>query len=307
MLVQPVPLVLQREPEHPRLQQYIVDNPEVVVVGLDWVTEFQKEGERSFYHCSLQPCKNEQGNSRQMMQHLHRLHHVAGWLQEHGHVDLPPQQSLQKVEQLRKSKKDVQGKVRVIADADRWSQAKKARLRLSKAMVDSLFSEVDQSEPSGTRSTSVQESHPVDKDLEKGSKQMEEVKVEPLKKEEGPKDLLRAPQEENVLIETQVAANPEYRFRANVARKVKNVLLNFYAVNPDDTVDKHGNPKEIKIKTSEEFTMHARNLSKQFEAEIAESYIAFHGSREGIEKEKIDTYFDHAHMDNEVRKYFSRL
>ena len=53
------------------------------------------------------------------MQHLHRLHHVAGWLQEQGHVDFPPQQSLQKVEQLRKSKKDVQGKVRIISDADR--------------------------------------------------------------------------------------------------------------------------------------------------------------------------------------------
>lgn len=77
MLVQPVPLVIQRDPEHLRLEQYIVDNPEVkpscpfckhemqvVVVGLDWVTEFQKEGERSFYHCSLVPCKNEQGNSR---------------------------------------------------------------------------------------------------------------------------------------------------------------------------------------------------------------------------------------------------
>jgi len=306
MLVQPVPLMLQREPEHSRLQQYIVDNPEVVVVGLDWVTEFQKEGERSFYHCSLEPCKNEQGNSRQMMQHLHRLHHVEGWLQEQGHVDLPRQQLLQKVEQLRKSKKDVQGKVRVIPDDARWStwwsQAKKARLRLSKALVDSLFSEVEQG---GTKSACVDPT--LDKDLEKCSKQTEDVKVEPLKKEEGPKDLLRAPQEENIQIEAQVAANPEYRFRANVAKKVKNVLLNFYAINPDDTMDKHGNPKEIKIKTSEEFTMHARNLSKQFEAEIAESYIAFHGSREGIEKEKIDTYFDHAHMDNEVRKYFSRL
>jgi len=300
MLVQPVPLVLQREPELSRLQQYIVANPEVVVVGLDWVTEFQKEGERSFYHCSLQPCKNEQGNSRQMMQHLHRLHHVEGWLHEQGHVDLPRQQLLQKVEQLRQSKKDVQGKVRVIADVARWSQAKKARLRLSKAMVDSLFSEVG-----GTKSTCVDPT--LEKDLEKCSKEMEDVKVEPLKKEEGPKDLLRAPQEENIQIEAQVAANPEYRFRANVAKRVKNVLLNFYAISPDDTLDKHGNPKEIKIKTSDEFTMHARNLSKQFEAEIAESYIAFHGSREGIEKEKIDTYFDHAHMDNEVRKYFSKI
>lgn len=56
---------------------------------------------------------------RQMMQHLHRLHHVAGWLDEQGHADLPPQQLLQKVEQLRKSKKDVQGNVRVLADPDR--------------------------------------------------------------------------------------------------------------------------------------------------------------------------------------------
>ena len=53
------------------------------------------------------------------MQHLHRLHHVAGWLDEQGHADLPPQQLLQKVEQLRKSKKDVQGNVRVLADPDR--------------------------------------------------------------------------------------------------------------------------------------------------------------------------------------------
>ena len=40
MLVQEVPLVLSK-PEHPRLEQYVVDNPGVVVVGLDWVTEFQ--------------------------------------------------------------------------------------------------------------------------------------------------------------------------------------------------------------------------------------------------------------------------
>ena len=175
-------------------------------------------------------------------------------------------------------------------------------LHLFFTQVDALFSEVEQG---GAKSTCVDPT--MEKDLEKCSKEMEDVKVEPLKKEEGPKDLLRAPQEENIQIEAQVAANPEYRFRANVAKKVKNVLLNFYAINPDDTMDKHGNPKEIKIKTSDEFTMHARNLSKQFEAEIAESYIAFHGSREGIEKEKIDTYFDHAHMDNEVRKYFSKI
>ena len=29
MLVQPVPLIIQQDPEHLRLEQYIVDNPEV--------------------------------------------------------------------------------------------------------------------------------------------------------------------------------------------------------------------------------------------------------------------------------------
>ena len=171
--------------------------------------------------------------------------------------------------------------------------------------------EVEQSERCDTINTCQQVSTHVDpildQDLEKCSKQLEDVKVEALKKEDGPKDLLRAPQEENVQTETQVTHTPDYIFKANVARKVMNVLHNYYAMTPDRTLDKHGNPKEIKIKTSEEFSVHARNLSKQFEAEIAESYMAFHGSKEGIEKEKIDSYLDHAHMDNEVQKYFSNL
>ena len=83
--------------------------------------------------------------------------------------------------------------------------------------MDSLFSEVEQSEQSGPKGTREQVSNHVDaaldKDLEKCSKQMEDVKVEPLKKEEGPKDLLRAPQEENIQIEAQVVATPEFIFR----------------------------------------------------------------------------------------------
>ena len=183
------------------------------------------------------------------------------------------------------------------------------------SQVDLLFSEVKGSERCGNSSVSVQESNVDivgDKDLEKCSNKLEDVKVEELKREEGPKDLLRPPQEEDVQIETQIAPNPriqdpEYKFREKVVTTVKKALLNFYAKNPDDTVDEHGNPKEIKIKTSEEFVLHARKLSKKFEAEITESYVSFHGSKEGIEKEKIDSYFDRASIDNQVRKYFSSL
>ena len=54
------------------------------------------------------------------MQHLHRLHHIAGWLEEQGQAGVPNQQLLQRVEMLRKTQnQDVQGKVRVLADADR--------------------------------------------------------------------------------------------------------------------------------------------------------------------------------------------
>ena len=55
-----------------------------------------------------------------MMQHLHRLHHVAGWLEEQGQAGVPHQQLLQRVGMLRRTQnQDVQGKVRILADADR--------------------------------------------------------------------------------------------------------------------------------------------------------------------------------------------
>ena len=63
---------IRRSPEHPLLLQYLRDNYGEMLVGLEMVTEFRTEeaGERPFYHCCLPDCFNEQGNSRQMMEHL---------------------------------------------------------------------------------------------------------------------------------------------------------------------------------------------------------------------------------------------
>ena len=212
------------------------------------------------------------------------------------------------------------------AELSRWSQAKKARLRLSRKLVgvfsvnfmyitsfvkvDDLFADLeivkekdvekvhnDQNRGSNVITT-------VEKRLEERTKEIDVVKAEVLKKEDGPTDLLRTAQQEvDIQVENQVAANPEYKFRERVVRKVKNVLHDFYARNPEDKVDKQGNPKEIKIKTAEEFTLHARNFSKRFEEEISESYISFHGNKEGLEKENIDQY----NIAHEIRKYFSSL
>ena len=212
------------------------------------------------------------------------------------------------------------------AELSRWSQAKKARLRLSRKLVgvlsvnfmyitsfvkvDDLFADLEIVKEKDVEKVHNDQNRgsnfipTVEKRLEERTKEIDVVKAEVLKKEDGPTDLLRTAQQEvDIQVENQVAANPEYKFRERVVRKVKNVLHDFYARNPEDKVDKQGNPKEIKIKTAEEFTLHARNFSKRFEEEISESYISFHGNKEGLEKENIEQY----NIAHEIRKYFSSL
>ena len=78
--------VIKSSPDHRSLQEYLSDNPEppCPIVGLENVTEFQtKDGaKRPFYHCSLGGCCHDQGDSRQMFQHLITFHHVLTWAQE---------------------------------------------------------------------------------------------------------------------------------------------------------------------------------------------------------------------------------
>ena len=92
MVVSPQ-VVIKRNPEHPTLAEYIADNPNPAcpLVGLEHITEFWPAAgvcsdlsRRPYYHCSVGECYNEQGNSRQMMQHLVRRHHVEGWVKEKG-------------------------------------------------------------------------------------------------------------------------------------------------------------------------------------------------------------------------------
>ena len=76
---------IQRNPDHDKLSGYVTDNINIPIpiVGLEYVTEFVKEtGEgRPFYYCSLKACCHEQGDSRQMFQHLISFHHVLTWIQ----------------------------------------------------------------------------------------------------------------------------------------------------------------------------------------------------------------------------------
>ena len=76
---------IQRNPDHTKLSDYVSDNltSPCPLVGLEYITEFVKEtGDgRPFYYCSLKACCYEQGDSRQMFQHLVSFHHVLTWIQ----------------------------------------------------------------------------------------------------------------------------------------------------------------------------------------------------------------------------------
>merc|ERR1712032_1273549 len=82
---------------------YLSDNPEppCPIVGLENITEFvTKDGsKRPFYHCSLGGCCQEQGDSRQIFQHLITFHHVITWAKEHS--DIVPEKEEELIELCR--------------------------------------------------------------------------------------------------------------------------------------------------------------------------------------------------------------
>ena len=95
--------VIKSSHDHPGLQDYLSDNPEppCPIVGLENITEFLTKGgsKRPFYHCSLGGCCNDQGDSRQMFQHLITFHHVITWAKEHS--DIVPEKEEELIELCR--------------------------------------------------------------------------------------------------------------------------------------------------------------------------------------------------------------
>jgi len=142
--------VIKRGPEHSTLAEYIADNPHppCPIVGLDYVTEFWPQAgvtARPAYHCSLQECYNEQGNSRQMMQHLIRQYHVECWAREKVKPGQAVPDNMQGLVTLCKNltggkEVDLQS-MKVILNKDLWEKCKKAKLRLNKQEADALFKE----------------------------------------------------------------------------------------------------------------------------------------------------------------------
>ena len=143
---------VRREPEHWRLCDYIRDNPQppCPFVGLEAVTEFCVPGTRGLevrpqYHCSLAGCYNEQGDSRQMFEHLVTLHHVTAWL---GHqlagsaVPEHEREIIIECKRLSKQLPNPQSLIRTIHSDVHHTKCKKARLRLTTAEAEKLAKSV---------------------------------------------------------------------------------------------------------------------------------------------------------------------
>ena len=142
-------IVIKCNPEHLTLADYLEDNPHppCPIVGLDNITEFwpghRKPGDkvtvhrRPLYHCSLSECYNEQGSSRQMMEHLMRQYHVESWVKERGESVPQDMHDLVKLCKELTEKVDL-GSMKVIMKEELWKKCMEARLRLTKRQAEAL-------------------------------------------------------------------------------------------------------------------------------------------------------------------------
>ena len=134
--------VIQSRPDHASLQEYLNDNPEppCPIVGLENITEFRAEdgSKRPYYHCSLGGCSHDQGDSRQMFQHLVTQHHVITWAQEH--TQAVPEEEEELIELCRKLvQAHCDTEVRTIVSDRLHEQCRMARVRMKKRDVDILL------------------------------------------------------------------------------------------------------------------------------------------------------------------------
>ena len=140
------PFKIQRNPDHLTLEEYIKDNPAppCPIVGLENITEFSMTREavekarpgsvtRPFYHCSLEGCCNEQGDSRQMFEHLVTYHHVATWLREEKREEVPNDEAslIQRCQQLHNHKI----KYRRLQNGLFHRMCQKAKVKLTKSQI----------------------------------------------------------------------------------------------------------------------------------------------------------------------------
>ena len=140
------PFKIQRNPDHLTLEDYIKDNPAppCPIIGLENITEFSMTREamekarpgsvtRPFYHCSLEGCCNEQGDSRQMFEHLVTYHHVATWLREEKREEVPNDEAslIQRCQQLHNHKI----KYRRLQNGLYHRMCQKAKVKLTKNQI----------------------------------------------------------------------------------------------------------------------------------------------------------------------------
>jgi len=142
------------------LQEYLSDNLNLAcpLVGFDKITEFRPSGEcktmkkRPYYHCSIEDCFNEQGNSRQMMEHLVRRHHAEGWVKSKG-LQVPKSHSslVELCKTHAENPLSATFVVKVIKNDDLWYKCKKAKLRLNEDEANNLFNQINLEASSDTQ------------------------------------------------------------------------------------------------------------------------------------------------------------
>lgn len=111
------------------LSEYYTDVSNDPILGLDTVKEYQNgAGLRPYYHCELQGCYNEQGNSAQMYRHLISYSHKQAWIRARTGRTLELKSEVD-AHLAVLDRADLCPAYKSVQDDEAWALCKRARLR----------------------------------------------------------------------------------------------------------------------------------------------------------------------------------
>ena len=145
------------------LAEYLA-NPECKLAGLEHVTEYfesRSSDNIPLYHCSLDPCCNEQGKARQIFKHLNSYCHRKAWLKQAHNLEFSTRSE---IDDWFQNNQFEMSPVKTIFNERMWEDCKKARIRGKEdGIVNKVLGQVQKSPVKGNIQQKSMSSKPQEK------------------------------------------------------------------------------------------------------------------------------------------------
>jgi len=289
------------------------------VVGLANITEYRSRSDPNatpFYHCNLDGCYDDQGDCKQMMEHIMVARHKQSWLR--ARTGSAPQFSSEVSQKIAEFTKDYQRDYTLImevTDDEKWKKCKRGTIRTPREEREERRSWGEEErltrEKEERRSRGKEERRSWEREEHKGgrSRMRDDREERRSWKREGTYDnesdskrrrsgSREAPCRTHQDVPTSVEAAIK-SLQRKVATCVKTRLERYYDGLPDTL------PENRKLNDPEEYRKLAKHFSHKMRDSIQESYELYHRTMEGItltlhDKDQINMEIDVFFEDKKV-------